>query len=49
MKQWIVDFSVNNRRSKQIVSANTSFDAKKLIESQYSGQKVVFFGCKENK
>lgn len=43
MAQWKVSFSVNNRRSEQIVSANTSIDAKKLIEAQYGGQKITFW------
>lgn len=46
MKQWLVDFSVNNHRSQQVVSSFTSIEAKKLIEAQYSGQKVTFFGVK---
>lgn len=34
-------FSVN-RRSETIVSANSSYDAKKLVEAQYAGQRVSF-------
>lgn len=43
MQQWKISFSVNGHRSEQIVSANTSIDAKKIIEAQFSGQKITFW------
>ncbi len=49
LKQWLVSFSVDGRRSQQVVSAYTSFDAKKLIQAQFVGRKITFWGCKENK
>ena len=42
MPQWKVVFRVNGTRSETIVSAYTSYDAKKLVEAQYFGQKVSF-------
>jgi hypothetical protein len=45
MQQWKISFSVNGHRSEQIVSANSSFDAKKIIEAQYSGQKITFWSA----
>lgn len=40
--QWKVVFTVNGRRSETIVSADTSYDARKLVEAQYAGQRVIF-------
>lgn len=41
MKRWKVVFLVNNVHSEQIVSATGGFEARKIVESQYAGQKVV--------
>ena len=41
MPQWKVEFRVDGRRSEIIVSAYTSFDARKIVESQYSGSRVT--------
>lgn len=38
-------FTVDGRRTVQDVSAFSIADAKKLIEAQYSGHKVVFYEC----
>ena len=45
MPQFKCDFSVNGKRTQQIVSANSSFDAKKLIEAQYSNCKITWWSC----
>ena len=42
MPQWKVVFTVNGRRSDTIVSANSSYDARKLVEAQYAVQRVSF-------
>lgn len=42
MPQWNVVFTVNGRRREAIVSANSSYDARKLVEAQYVGQRVSF-------
>lgn len=42
MPQWKVVFTVNGRRSEEVISANTSYDARELVEAQYAGQRVVF-------
>ncbi|MFU2362515.1 MAG: hypothetical protein ACM67R_01895 [Clostridiales bacterium] len=42
MPQWKVVFTVNGRRSETIVSADTSYDARELVEAQYAGQRVIF-------
>ena len=34
-------FLVNGRRTEQVVAANNPIDARKLVESQYSGCKVL--------
>lgn len=40
MNQWKVVFSVNNVRTEQIVTSPGSFEAQKIIKSQYAGQDV---------
>lgn len=42
-------FSVDGRRTIQDVSAFSIADAKKLIEAQYTGHKVIFFECSPKK
>ena len=42
MSRYKCVFYVNGRRTEQIVAANNSIDARKLIEAQYSGCKVQF-------
>lgn len=49
MNQWKVDFSVDGRRSQQIVSCFSSIDARKLIESQYSGSKITIWSITQVK
>ena len=46
MPKYLVEFSVDGRRTEQIVPAKSSMDAKKFIEAQYPNSKVVFGGCK---
>lgn len=41
MLQWKCTFYVNGRRTEQIVSAVSSYEAKKNIEAQYSGSKIL--------
>ena len=43
LQQWRVSFSVNGRRTEQIVSANSSIDVKKIIQAQFVGQKLTFW------
>lgn len=40
--QWKVVFTVNGRRSETIVSANSSYDARKLVEAKYAGKRISF-------
>ncbi len=42
MFSFKVIFWVNNYRTEQIVRANSSSEARKLIEAQYAGQKLRF-------
>lgn len=46
MNQYKVVFTVNGRRTEQVVSANDSMSAKKLIEAQYSNCKITFYDCR---
>jgi hypothetical protein len=41
--QYKVIFSVGGRRKEQIIAAQTEKNAEKIIESQYPGQKVIFY------
>ena len=43
MYQYKCTFRVNGNRTEQIVSANTAYDARQIIEAQYSGAKLIFF------
>lgn len=43
MKQWKIVFHINGRRFETIISANSHMDARRLLEAQYSGSKVVIF------
>lgn len=40
MHQWKCVFSVNGTRTETIVSASNSFDARKIVESQYTNCKI---------
>ena len=44
MDRYECDFSVNGRRTKQVVSARNSIDARKLIEAQYPTSKITWWG-----
>ena len=41
MNQYKVEFYVNGKRSETIVSAYDSFSARKLVETQYVGNRVT--------
>ncbi len=43
MTNWEVNFSVNGKRTSQIVSAFSSIDARKIIETQFAGNKIVIW------
>lgn len=45
MYQYKCVFSVNGRRTEEIVSAQNTIDAKKLIESRYFGSKITWWNC----
>ena len=45
MPKWKCVFSVDTRRTEQIVSATTRIDARKIIESQYRGCKITWWSC----
>ena len=38
-------FTVDGKKSEQIVNAVMESEAKKLIEMQYQGHKIIFFSC----
>ena len=47
MHQYKITFSVDGRRTEQIVSANSTYDAKRLIEAQYPNCKINFLNIKQ--
>ncbi|MBO5571553.1 MAG: hypothetical protein J5926_02420 [Ruminococcus sp.] len=46
MRDYLVTFLVNGRRTEQTVRAQSQIDARKLIEAQYAGQRISFMGVK---
>lgn len=44
--RYEVDFSIDGRRTKAIVVADSQANARKLIEAQYRFSKLLFFGYK---
>lgn len=45
MPKWKYVFSVDTRRTEQIVSAATRIDARKIIVAQYRGCKITWCSC----
>ena len=45
--QYHITFTVDGKRTEQTITAFSIADAKKLIEAQYSGHRVTFFGVKQ--
>ena len=45
MWQYEVNYSVNGRRTCEIVSARSPMAAKELIRARYADCKVVFWSC----
>ena len=40
-------FSANNQRITQIVTANSAMEAKKIIELQYRGLRMIWWECRK--
>lgn len=49
MIQFKVAFTVNGKRTEQIVSATGPTEAKRLVQAQYAGSKVVIINTKDLK
>lgn len=47
MRQYQVLFTVNGKQMKQNIVAVSYSDAKKMVQAQYSGSKVVIVNCKD--
>ena len=45
MPKWKCVFSVDTRRTEQIVLAPTRIDARKINEAQYRGCKITWWSC----
>ena len=43
MAQYNVQFSIDGRRTQEIVSAYNTNDARKIIEARYTGAKIVIW------
>ena len=40
-------FSANNQRITQIVTANSAMEAKRIIELQYRGLRLIWWECRK--
>ena len=49
MREYLITFTVNNKRYQQTISASSPTDAERAILSQYSGQRVSIVNCKNLK
>lgn len=47
MRKYLVDLSVDGKRTQITVSARTAADARKLAEAQFAGSKVTIMFVKE--
>ena len=47
MHTYVFDISVDNTRTSVTVKARNSFDAKKLVESQYPNCKIFVWSYKQ--
>ena len=45
MAQYNVQFSIDGRRTQEIVSAYNTNDARKIIEARYTGAKDRYMEC----
>lgn len=46
MSKYLVIFTVDGRRTEEVVSASNSLDARRIIEARYKGSKIIFFNVK---
>ena len=46
MHQYLCSFSIDGKRTEQIVSANGMLEAKKIIEAQYKGCRITWWNVK---
>lgn len=49
MRQFEVKFMLNGRMIIEIVSANSAYDARKIIEARYLGNRISIFGVFEKR
>lgn len=49
MREYLITFTVNSSRYQQKVTASSPTEAKRAIQAQYSGQRVVIVNCKDLK
>lgn len=47
MKKYKVLCSVDGKSTEQIVSANSPSDARKIVEKQFNGSRVVIFNVQD--
>ena len=43
MSQYEVEFTVNGKRTSQVVSATTADNARRIIKAQYPNADIVFY------
>lgn len=49
MREYLVTFTVDNKRYQQTISASSPTDAKRAVQSQYNGSRVGIINCKDLK
>jgi len=49
MRQHLVTFIVNNKKTEQVVSATGPSEAKRIVQDQYAGSKVTIVNVKDLK
>ena len=49
MNKYEISCSINGKRTAQVVTANTSHDARELLKAQYPGAKIMFIYTKQLK
>lgn len=47
MHEYELVYSVKGMRTRDVVSAYTMQDAKRLVEARYPGSHVVFWSCRQ--
>lgn len=47
MRTYIIRFQVNSKTLETTITARSPSDAKKSVQMQYAGQRVIILNCKD--